>query len=59
MDWLNPLVVCMMGANINRFTVDNVRKAGIKIESIEELSMGGIFKMIVASANKKEDSVEA
>ena len=28
MDWMNPAVVRMMGANINRRTVDNVRVAG-------------------------------
>ena len=59
MDWLNPIVVRMMGANINRYTVENVRKAGLEIESIEELSMGGIFKMIVARVNEKEDNTEA
>jgi len=52
MDWLNPIVVRMIGANINRYTVENVRKAGLEIESIEELSKFGIFKMIVARVNK-------
>lgn len=36
MDWLNPLVVRMSGANINRRTVENVRAAGfddMKVES--------------------------
>ncbi|MDP1713318.1 MAG: class I SAM-dependent methyltransferase [Anaerolineales bacterium] len=54
MDWLNPLVVRMMGANINRQTVDNVRKAGLEIEQIEELGMSGIFKMIVARVSKDD-----
>ncbi len=48
MDFLNPLVVRMMGANINRQTVENVRKAGLEIEQIEDLGMGEIFKLIVA-----------
>jgi ubiquinone/menaquinone biosynthesis C-methylase UbiE len=48
MDLLNPLVVRMMGANINRRTVENVRKAGLEIEQVEGLGMGGIFKLIVA-----------
>lgn len=48
MDLLNPLVVRMMGANINRRTVENVRRAGLEIERVEDLSMGGIFKLIVA-----------
>src|SRR3990172_5733650 len=34
MDILNPLIVRMMGANINRQTVENVRKAGLEIERI-------------------------
>jgi ubiquinone/menaquinone biosynthesis C-methylase UbiE len=48
MDFLNPLVVRMMGANINRQTVDNVRRAGLEIERIEDLGVGEIFKLIVA-----------
>jgi ubiquinone/menaquinone biosynthesis C-methylase UbiE len=48
MDFLNPVVVRMMGANINRRTVDNVRRAGLEIEQVEDLGMGGIFKLITA-----------
>ncbi len=48
MDLLNPFVVRMMGANINRKTVDNVRLARLEIEQIENLGAGGIFKLIVA-----------
>lgn len=59
MDALNPMVVRMMGANINRRTVENVRKAGLEIEQVEDLGVGGIFKMIVASVSKEEDSAEA
>jgi ubiquinone/menaquinone biosynthesis C-methylase UbiE len=47
-DFLNPLVVGMMGANINRRTVDNVRRAGLEIEPVEDLGMGGIFNLITA-----------
>jgi len=47
MDMLNPLVVRMMGANINRRTVENVRAAGLHVESVEELRRG-IFKLIAA-----------
>jgi ubiquinone/menaquinone biosynthesis C-methylase UbiE len=53
MDFLNPLIVRMMGANINRRTVENVRKAGLEIEQIEDLGMGGIFKLIVARVPSK------
>lgn len=48
MDVLNPLVVRIMGANINRTTVENVRTAGLHIERVEDLGLGGIFKLIVA-----------
>jgi len=58
MDLINPLVVRMMGANINRRTVENVREAGLEIEHIEDLGMGGIFKMIVARVNGEENVME-
>jgi ubiquinone/menaquinone biosynthesis C-methylase UbiE len=48
MDAINPLIVRMMGANINRRTLDNIHKAGLKIETVQDLAMGGMFKMIVA-----------
>ena len=48
MDALNPLVVRMMGANINRRTLDNIRAAGLHIDSIEDLDKSRIFKLIVA-----------
>ncbi len=48
MDVLNPLVVRMMGANINRRTVENVEKAGLELEAVEDLGMNGIFKFIQA-----------
>jgi ubiquinone/menaquinone biosynthesis C-methylase UbiE len=53
MDFLNPAVVRMMGANINRRTVENVRLAGLEIEQVEDLGMGGIFKLIVARVPSK------
>lgn len=39
MDLLNPVVVRMVGANINRNTVENLRKAGLKIEVVQDLMM--------------------
>jgi ubiquinone/menaquinone biosynthesis C-methylase UbiE len=48
MDVLNPLVVRVMGANINRRTVENVRAAGWSIEQAEDLGLGGILRLIVA-----------
>ncbi len=48
MDWLDPLVARLMGPHINRRTVDNVRRAGLTIEQVEDIGARGIFKLIVA-----------
>lgn len=47
MDLANPLVVRLIGANINRQTVDNVRIAKLEIVSIEDLH-GELVKLIHA-----------
>jgi ubiquinone/menaquinone biosynthesis C-methylase UbiE len=47
MDLLNPVVVRMMGANINRQTADNVRRAGLQVVDVEHLS-GELVKLIHA-----------
>lgn len=54
MDLVNPFVVRMMGANINRRTVENVRNAGLKIVKVEDLGLGDIFKLILAHPGEKE-----
>jgi len=51
MNLANPMVVRMMGANINRRTVDNVTRSGLKIEKVTELG-AGIFKLIEARKSK-------
>lgn len=48
MDIANPLIVRTMGPNINRRTVENVRKAGLCIERVEGLGFGNVFKLIIA-----------
>lgn len=47
MDLLNPLVVRVMGANINRRTVENVRRAGLKLVTVKELR-GELVRLIQA-----------
>jgi phosphatidylethanolamine/phosphatidyl-N-methylethanolamine N-methyltransferase len=49
MDFVNPLVVRMMGANINRQTVQNVKRAGLTILRVEHLQ-GELVKLIHAQA---------
>ncbi len=48
MDLVNPLVVRLMGANINRRTIENIQTTGWIIERAEDLGLGGIMKLIVA-----------
>jgi hypothetical protein len=35
MDLLNPVALRLSGANINRHTVENVRRAGLKVSGVE------------------------
>jgi len=52
MDRLNPLIVRLVGANINRRTIENVVKAGLLIESLEHLGPMKMIKRIVAKPDK-------
>ena len=48
MDLLAPLVVRINGANINRRTIENVKKAGLQIDHVIDLDKMGMFKIILA-----------
>lgn len=48
MDILNPIIVRIMGANINRQTVQNVKAAGLKVLEVENLK-GDLVRLIHAS----------
>ena len=54
MDRLNPLIVRVMGANINRRTLENVKKAGLRIESVEHLGLMKMVKMVIAKTDKAQ-----
>lgn len=45
MNLVNPVAVRVMGPNINRRTVANVAKSGLKVEEVTDLAFG-IFKLI-------------
>ncbi len=47
MNLANPLVVRIIGANINRRTVENVTKSSLVVEQVTDLG-AGIFKLIEA-----------
>ncbi len=49
MDALNPFWVRMSGANINRRTVDNAERAGLRVGAVETF-FPGIVKLIPAAA---------
>lgn len=51
MDLLDPLVQRLVGPHINRRTEENVRKAGLAVEQVQELAVGGLVKRIVACSN--------
>ena len=48
MDVMNPLMVRLSGANINRRTVENVRQSRWQVEQAENIGMKGVFRLIVA-----------
>jgi len=50
-DLLNPLVVHLYGANINRCTVQNVERAGLRIERVENL-WDDVVKLIITRPDK-------
>lgn len=52
MDALNPVVVRMTGANINRRTVANVRHSKLQLERVDNMGLNGIFKLIIASKHQ-------
>ncbi|WP_254844055.1 class I SAM-dependent methyltransferase [Virgibacillus dokdonensis] len=51
MDILNPIGLHIVGANINRKTLENIQHVGLKIAK-EDLLMYDIFKTLVVSPNK-------
>lgn len=47
MNIVNPVVVRIMGSNINRRTLENVSKLGLIVDKVTDLA-AGIFKLIEA-----------
>lgn len=52
MDMFNPMVVRLMGANINRETLENMKKAELHLEQVDTVGME-ILKLVIAKPNKK------
>ena len=51
---LNPLVVRMTGANVNRRTMDNLTAAGFTISDLSAVALFDVFRRIEAVPNKPE-----
>lgn len=49
----NPITQWLVGVNINRDTVGNIRTAGLKIIKEENLALKDVFKLVVCSPNKR------
>ncbi|MGE5674537.1 MAG: class I SAM-dependent methyltransferase [Mycobacterium leprae] len=47
MDLIDPLAVALIGTHINRQTVANAQKAGLRVERVEPVS-GNLIKLIMA-----------
>lgn len=58
MDALNAVVVRLMGANINRQTVKNVQRAGLKVIDVEHL-LGDLVKLIHARPDENGYQTES
>lgn len=49
----NPVTRYLFGFNVNRDTVSNIKKAGLKITSEKNLALNGVFKIITCRPDKK------
>ena len=54
---LDPITVRLMGPHINRRTVENVQRSHLQLESVEDMGLGGIFKLIVARIQSTESKL--
>lgn len=53
MDLFNPLAVGLIGANVNRRTVENMETAGLSLEKVDTVGME-ILKLILARPDKQD-----
>lgn len=53
-DLMNPIIVRIWGANINRRTLANIQKACLEIQLVKNLTGYGIFRLIIARPRKED-----
>lgn len=59
MDFWNPVAVRVSGANINRRTLSDVRRACLHVEEVRYLAPLGLVKLIVARSHKVSSTKSA
>ncbi len=57
MDWFNPIARALFGPNINRRTVENIEKAGLRVVSVESRGPKILKKIIAQRDRTVEDAV--
>ena len=50
----NPITRFLFGYNVNRDTINNIKKAGLRIIKEENLALNDIFKFVICEPNKKD-----
>jgi len=51
-DVFNPVFTFIMGVNINRRTVDNIRKAGLEVLEERNMGLGDVFRLVRSRPGK-------
>lgn len=57
MDLLNPVSLHLVGSNINRRTVENVRKSGLQTREVSDIGYSKLVKLIIASPGDKTNEI--
>ncbi|MCL7474486.1 MAG: methyltransferase domain-containing protein [Methanosarcinales archaeon] len=52
-DVFNPVFTFIMGVNINRRTVENIKKAGLKVIEERNLGLGDVFRLVRSKPKKQ------
>ncbi len=52
-DVLNPISTFIMGVNINRRTVENIKKAGLEVLDERNLGLGDVFRLVRSRSEKQ------
>lgn len=51
-DVFNPIFTFIMGVNINRRTVDNIKKAGLEVLEERNMGLGDVFRLVRSRPGK-------